>query len=135
MRIQGVGLEHHCNVAVFGRHIVDDTRTNGNFAVRDRFQTGDHPQERRFPTSGRPDENDEFAVLKRQADAIHDRMGPIRFDNIGELQRGHRLYPLTAPEIAPCVMNFCTKRKRMSVGTIISVEAARPFPSRSRIVA
>jgi len=63
MWIQGVVLEHHRQIAL-PRFLVGDVLTAEEYApVRDRFQAGDHPENRRLAAPGRTDENNELTVL------------------------------------------------------------------------
>src|SRR3989304_1925843 len=49
VRVQGVVLEHHGDVAILGRDIVDHPVTYRDLAFGDVFEAGNHPQEWRLP--------------------------------------------------------------------------------------
>jgi hypothetical protein len=63
VRVQGVVLEDHGDVAVLRGKIVHDLTVDSHVPGRDRLEAGDHPQRRRLPTTGRADEDDELARL------------------------------------------------------------------------
>ncbi len=44
MRVQRIGLENHCDVAVFGRFVVDPFTADQQISRRDALQPGDHVQ-------------------------------------------------------------------------------------------
>ena len=71
MRIERVALEHHRDVTLARLEVVDAPAADQDVAGRDRFQSGDHPQQRRLATAGRTDQHDEFAVGDVEVDALH----------------------------------------------------------------
>ena len=62
VRVEGVVLEHHRDVAAGGRHVVDAHVADEDVARRDLLQSGDDAQQGRFPASGRPDEDHELGI-------------------------------------------------------------------------
>jgi hypothetical protein len=72
MRVERIVLEHHRDVALFGRNHVDDTVVNADFTGGDRFQPRDHAQERRFSAAGWTDENNEFTVVDTNIYTVDD---------------------------------------------------------------
>ena len=66
VRIQRIVLEHHRDVAVFRRDIIDQLFADVQFAVGNLFQAGDHTQGGGFTATGRSDEDDEFLILDLQ---------------------------------------------------------------------
>ena len=68
VRIQGVVLEHHGDVAVLGSHIVDQTVADIKLAAGDFLQTGHHAQRGGLAAAGRSDQHDELLVLNVQAE-------------------------------------------------------------------
>ena len=62
VRVQGVRLEHHGDVAILGFEVVHDLAADAQLAGRDRLEPGDHPQRGRLAAAGRPDEHQELAV-------------------------------------------------------------------------
>ena len=69
VRIQRVVLEHHRDVAIARRHVVDDALADRKRARRDRFEPGDHAQQRRLAAAGRPDQHEQLAVDRLEARA------------------------------------------------------------------
>ena len=62
VRIQRIVLEHHRDVAVLGLEMVDDFVVDLQRAAGDVFESGDHSQHRRLPTTRRPHHHDELAI-------------------------------------------------------------------------
>ena len=95
MRIQGVVLEHHRDVAIARRQVVDPVPTDDEVAVRDVLQPGDHPQRRRLPASRRADEDHELAVRDVEVDRL-DRLEAVRvaLGDPLELDLSHPVSPL-----------------------------------------
>ncbi len=60
--IERVVLEHHRDVAVLRRQVVDDLAVDHHLPGRDRLEAGDHPERRRLPAARGPDEHDELAA-------------------------------------------------------------------------
>ncbi len=72
VRIERVVLEHHGDVALFRRHVVDHALANHDVASGYLLQPGDHAKKRRLPAARRADENDEFAVGDINVYAVND---------------------------------------------------------------
>ncbi|MNC08429.1 hypothetical protein D3C75_560130 [compost metagenome] len=68
MRIQGVGLEYHRDIAVFRCNVVDYTIANVHFTFGDFFQTSDHTQGSGFTTTGRSNQYEEFLIFNIKID-------------------------------------------------------------------
>ena len=104
MRVQRVVLEHEGQVAALGGHVVDDCAVDADLSAIGLFQSGDHPKRRRFPTTGRPQKDDEVARRHREGNLAHrhDLSAPeglgdtVQSDVVHEFPLGLR-YPLTAP--------------------------------------
>ena len=62
MRVERVVLEDHRDVALLRREVVDDAVADPELALGDLLEPRDHPQCRRLPAPGGPDEDDELAV-------------------------------------------------------------------------
>ncbi|MNS75462.1 hypothetical protein D3C72_1089840 [compost metagenome] len=71
-RVQRVGLEHHGDVAVLRRQVVDDLAVDEDFAGRDAFQAGHHVEQGRLAGAGAADEDQELAILDLDVDALED---------------------------------------------------------------
>ena len=72
MRIERVGLEHHGDVAVLRRDVVDQPLADADLAAGDLLQPGDHAQQGRLAAAGRADQHDELAVGDLEIDAVQD---------------------------------------------------------------
>ena len=62
MRVEGVALEHHGDVALLGREVVDDLSADAQGALGDVLQARDHVQGGRLAAPGRADQDHELAV-------------------------------------------------------------------------
>ena len=108
VRVQGVVLEDHRDVAVLRRQVVHDPVPDAHRAARDLLEPGHHAQRRGLPAPGRPDEHHELAVGDVEVQA-RDGLGAVGVDLGGAFDRdvGHgvlssvRRYPVTrsAPSI------------------------------------
>ena len=65
VRVERVGLEHHGEPALGGRHLVHALAVDQDVAVGDLLEPGDHPEQRRLAAAGGADEDDELAVARR----------------------------------------------------------------------
>ena len=79
VRVERVVLEHHRDVAVLGRHVVDDPVVRSRLAHGDLLEPGDHPQRGRLAAARRADEHDELAVGDVEIRSF-DRRGPVGVD-------------------------------------------------------
>jgi len=70
VRVQGVRLEDHGDVAGAGRDVVDHTVADEDAAARDLLQSGEHAQRGRLPAAGRADEDEELAVADVDAEVV-----------------------------------------------------------------
>jgi len=71
VRIERIALKDHRDVAISRRDLVDDSFADRDRALADLLQAGDHPKSRRLAASGRPDDDDEFAVTYRKGQVIY----------------------------------------------------------------
>ena len=71
VRIERVVLEHHGDVAVLRRHVVDDVAADQDLAAGDVLEAGDHAQRRRLAAARRADQDDELVVGDVEVDAAH----------------------------------------------------------------
>jgi hypothetical protein len=63
VRIQRIVLEHHRDVAVARRDVVDEAISDAQFAFGDFFESGNHAQRGGLTAAGRSNEHHELAVL------------------------------------------------------------------------
>ena len=71
VRIEGVVLEDHREVAVARRQVGDVALADRDPAFGHDLEPREHPQQRRLAASGRADEDHELAALDHQADVVH----------------------------------------------------------------
>jgi hypothetical protein len=79
VRVERVALEDHRHVSILRRQVVDDAVADPDLAVADLLQAGQHPQRRRLPAAGRPDEHHELAVGDLEVEVV-DGLRPVRVD-------------------------------------------------------
>jgi len=72
VRIERVVPEHHGDVALFGRHVIDHALANADLAGSDIFEPRDHAQQRRLAASRWAHQHHELAVADEDADAVDD---------------------------------------------------------------
>ena len=77
LRVERVVLEHHRDVAVARAQPRDVPVADHDAALGDLLEPGDHPQQRRLPAAGRPDEDHELAVTDVERDGVEGR-DPVR---------------------------------------------------------
>ena len=68
VRVEGVGLEHHGDVPVLGRHRVHHPAVDAHLARGDRLEPGDHAERRRLAAAGRAEQHHELAVRDREVE-------------------------------------------------------------------
>ena len=90
VRIQRVVLEHHRDIPVFRRDVVDQAAVDVEFAVRNFFQPRDHAEGGGFTAAGRPDEDDKFLIFDIQIEIRYGGdAGRINFIDVLQLQTCH----------------------------------------------
>ena len=83
MRIQGVVLEYHGEIAVLRRYIIGKTISDINVAGGHFFQAGDHSQCCGFSATARPDNHHELAIGNIQIEIVDRRN--FAFENLGDI--------------------------------------------------
>ena len=68
VRIEGVVLEDHRNVALLGREVVDDLVVEADRSRRHVLEAGHHPERRRLAAARRADENRELPVIDEEVE-------------------------------------------------------------------
>ena len=108
VRIEGVVLEHHRDIPILGRHIVDEFVPDVHLALGDLLEPGDHPQNRRLSTTGRTDQNEELRVLD---DEVHlaNGSGAIGID-LAQILQNDLVPQQTPPELGR--YRQCTRPRR-----------------------
>src|ERR1039458_538701 len=101
VREQSMALEHHAEAAVARLQVVDHAAVDADIAGGRIFEAGDHGQRRGLAAAGRPDENDEFAVLDGEAQIFH------------RLHRAERLYQIAQLDARHVYLRTTPNRKRL----------------------
>jgi hypothetical protein len=90
VRVERVGLEHHGDAALDGRHVVDDHAVDLQRAAGDLLQPRDHPQKRGLAAARGADEDDQLALFDVEVDvAQHGDRAAVGLLDIGQFQIGH----------------------------------------------
>src|SRR5660397_100243 len=90
MRVEGVVLEDHGHVSIFGGRIVDDAAPNADGAPGDIFQTGDHAEGSCLAASRRTYKDHELAVLDLEIEIQDgDRAVGEDFGELIQMDLGH----------------------------------------------
>jgi hypothetical protein len=82
MRIKRVVLEHHRDIAIPRRQVVDHRITDPHLAARDILQPRDHPQRGGFAAARRPHQHHKFAVGNVQIDGVDHIHRAVTLDHI-----------------------------------------------------
>jgi hypothetical protein len=96
MRIDGVVLEHHGDIALLGFALVHHLVGNQQIAARNVFEPGDHAQSGGFAAARRADKDDEFAVFNSEVDAMDGPRPAIFLDQSLKFDLGHQAVPFNA---------------------------------------
>ena len=96
VRVEGVVLKHHGDVAGLRRHVVHHLIADRDLAVVDVLEAGDHPEQRRLAAARRADQDQELAVLDVDRDAVdHSRI----VEGLVDLADRYRCHGLSSPLI------------------------------------
>ncbi len=76
VRVERVVLEHHGDVPVLRRDVIDHALTDHDLAAGDLLEPGDHAQCRALAAARRTDQHDELVVVDFEVDAPH-RLGLV----------------------------------------------------------
>ena len=92
--VQSVALEHHGDIAILRRDVVDQTAADVHLALGDLLQAGDHAQGSGLAAARGADEDDEFLILDLQVEVGNRRSGSARIDlvNVLAANRSHRSF-------------------------------------------
>ena len=101
VRVEGVGLEHHCDVALGWMHAVHGVALDRNGAAGDVLKPRDHVQQRGLATARGADEDQKFALFDRDVDLVQHLDGAVGLGCVVDIEKAHGSYPLTEPAIRP----------------------------------
>src|SRR5262249_46727122 len=123
VRVEGVVLEDHRDVALARCEVVDDTVADANLAVRDLLQAGDHAQSGRLAATRRADEHGDLAFVALEVEFAHAGLpAAVDLADMDEFDLTH--HPLTAPAVSPNAIFRCTSTKKMITGSAHKVAPA-----------
>ena len=71
MRIEGIALENHCDIAVLWGYVVHEPVSYSKLSAAYGLESGYHPQSGRFSASGRPYQDYEFPVIYLKVEVAH----------------------------------------------------------------
>jgi hypothetical protein len=103
MRVERVVLEHHRDVAILRRQIIDDLPANADLAGGNFLKAGDHAQGRALAAAGRPHQHDEFVVGDIKVNRAYSFDIAEFLDDLTQRDFGHNVQPLVAPEVNPAM--------------------------------
>jgi hypothetical protein len=89
MRIERVGLEHHGDVAILGRQIIDHAAVDPELAIGDGFKARHHAEQGRLAAARGADQHDEFAIGDFDIDTVDNRHIAIGFVDAFQRDRSH----------------------------------------------
>ena len=89
MRVQRIVLEHHGDIAFLGLHVIDDAAIDGDLALGDFFQAGQHAQEGGFAAPRRAYQHGELSVFDVDVHTPDDVGGTEIFLDPANLDRCH----------------------------------------------
>jgi hypothetical protein len=98
VRVERVVLEHHRDVPVLRREVVDRPPADAQRARGDVLQPGDHPKRRGLAAPRRADEHHELPVAHLEVQ-VPDGMEAVRVHlvDLVQLYRGHRVFRVAPP--------------------------------------
>jgi len=80
----------------FGGTLLTTRSPNADLAAGDILQSRDHAQQGRLSAPGRPDQDDELAVVDRDVDPVDDPRRAEGLLDIANCDRRHRIPPRSA---------------------------------------
>src|SRR5262249_51887466 len=88
MRVKRIGLEDHREIPLAWRDAVDVSTVDDDVTMRQRFQTGDHPQEGRLSAARCAHQRDKLSVRDGEVDPVQDLGAVEAFANLAEIDLG-----------------------------------------------
>src|ERR1700751_1175532 len=128
MRIERIGLEHHGDVAILGRDLVDDLSIDRDRARGDRLKAGDHAQDGGFATAGRPEQHHEFTVRDRKGQILDGRL-IASLVKLAERRDRDRRHQRTAPAVIPLIMVSENKAYNRITGAMAIISPVATMPT------
>src|SRR5690606_22855334 len=127
VRVEGVVLEDHRDVAVLRCPLVDHLAADLQLPRGDVLEAGDHPQRGRLAAARGADQDHELAVADLQVHVLDGFVAVV--EDLGHsveryLCHGVAPYPLTAPEVRPATIRRWKIRTKTMIGTVTTTAAA-----------
>ena len=108
VRVEGVELEHHGDVALGRRQVVDQRAADADVARRLPLESGHGPQRRGLAAARRTEHDEQLAVADGQVHVLHrDRPVGVALVQGGHLDAGHQRR--TAPRVTPATRCLRTR--------------------------
>ena len=105
VRVQGVALKDHGDVAVLRRPVRHVALADAHPPARRGFEARDHAQGGGLAAAGGADQHDELAVVDGQIEGVDGELSAgILLGNGFERNGGHEHHPLMAPAVRPLTM-------------------------------
>jgi hypothetical protein len=113
VRIQRIALEHHGDITVARRQVVDNTIADAHLAARDLLQSGDHAQRRGLAAARRADEADELAIFDVQVQVVDGECAAavVPLGQIVEDYAGHDTLLISPPRRARHGRNIAGRQR------------------------
>src|SRR5579883_1553280 len=128
VRIEGVALKHHGDVAGARVDGGDIDAVQHDSAGGRHVEAGENPQRRGLSRPGRPQEREEFAGFYGEVDTLQRGEVSVHLHDISEMNlaaQGHRRPPpFTAPTVRPFTMCFCASTPSTITGSIVITDTA-----------
>ncbi len=94
VRVQGVALEDHRDVAILWREIVDDAVADADGTLADIVEARHHAERGGLATAGRADENQKLLVARLKRDIVDRDDVAVSLPHMVHENPGHRSPPL-----------------------------------------
>ena len=96
MRVKRIVLEHHGDVAIFRRQVIDDFAADRDFALRDFLKSGNHPQCRAFSAARGADQHDKLMIGNIEIDIADRDDIVVALAHVPQCNFRHPRYPALA---------------------------------------
>src|SRR5690606_34184844 len=120
VRVEGVVLEHHGDVALGRLEPVHHPAADGDLARGDRLQAGDHPEQGGLPAARRPEDHDELAIGHVHGDPVDHLHVAVALLDVAKAELGHYFSVSTSPR----TNHFCMTSTTIAGGSMASMAVA-----------